>query len=67
MNTRHSAPTDARVARLINYIHSLNAAAARRLLLRIAGWFSGLAEAEFWDAVDYLTLGERGIEEGGAQ
>ena len=54
---------DPRVARLYAYIRSCNREEREALLLQLAGWFSGEPEAEFWTAIEQLTLLERAVED----
>lgn len=54
-----------RVALLWRYLASLNAEERAALLLRLSGWFRSEPEAEFWTAVEQLTLVERAAADAG--
>jgi hypothetical protein len=54
---------DPRVARLRTYINSCNREERSALLLQLAGWFAADPEAEFWTAIEQLTLAERAVED----
>jgi hypothetical protein len=46
---------------LTRYVHSASEAERSALLCKLLGWFSTQPEAEFWVAVEQLTMLERAV------